>query len=124
MKEETLVLIENILEKDPRYKTEAYGFVLAALTFTQKRFNKKKHVSGRELLEGIRELALDTYGPMTKSVFNFWGVRKTEDFGEIVFNLVETKLLGRREEDRKEEFKDVYDFEKAFRKGYKIGSSA
>ncbi len=102
---------------------ESYGFVLTALTYTQKLFNKKKHVSGKELLEGIKELALENYGPMAKSVFEHWGVRKTDDFGEIVFNLIDAKLLGKREEDRREDFKDIYDFDKVFKKGYKIGSN-
>jgi uncharacterized repeat protein (TIGR04138 family) len=123
MKEETVTQLEKIIEKDPRYKVEAYGFVLTALTYTQKNFKKKKHVSGKELLEGIKELAIENYGPMAKSVFEHWGVRKTDDFGEIVFNLIDAKLLGKREEDRKEDFKDIYDFDKVFKKGYKIGSN-
>ena len=132
MKEETLEQLEKIVEKDSRYITEAYEFVFAALAYTQKKFKKSRpskegkgeinHVSGIELLEGIRELALETYGPMAKSVFEHWGVRKTDDFGEIVFNLVDAKLLGKREEDRKKDFKEVYDFNEVFKKGYKIGS--
>ncbi len=118
MRKEALHSIEQIVEQDPRYKPEAYAFLFAALSYTQAKLAKPRHVTGRELLEGIRELALERYGKMAKTVFEHWGVRKTDDFGEIVFNLVDAGLLGKTEEDKKEDFKDVYNFEDAFEKGY------
>jgi len=105
--------VEEIMLKDGRYHADAYDFVMQALWFTQERLKKKGHVSGRELLEGIRQLGLKEYGPMAKTVFGHWGIRTTADFGEVVFNLVEKGLLSKTEEDRREDFRGVYDFDEA-----------
>jgi uncharacterized repeat protein (TIGR04138 family) len=79
---------------------------------------KPRHVSGQELLAGIREFALAEFGPMAKTVLNSWGITRTEDFGEIVFNMVEIGLLGRTDKDSREDFANGYDFEEAFRKPF------
>ena len=71
-------------------------------------------MSGKELLEGIREYAAQQFGPLAPTVFRSWGVRRTEDFGEIVFNLVESGLLGKTESDSREDFADGFDFDQAF----------
>jgi len=110
--------VEKIVEKDPRYKVAAYAFVMLALNYTLSKLDKPRHVSGRELLGGIKEFGLSQYGPMTKTVFDYWGVRTTRDFGEIVFNLVENKLLGKTEEDKLQDFDNAYDFEEEFVKKY------
>lgn len=107
-----------VLEKDPRYKLEAYLFLLAALDFTRRMTKKEKHVTGQELLEGIKQLAIKNFGMMSKTVFESWGVKTTDDFGEIVFNLVDAKLLSKTEEDKKKDFHQVYDFEDVFVKRY------
>ncbi len=112
-------VVEEIVAKDPRYKVEAYDFVMSALNFAQSKFDKLRHVSGRELLEGIREYGLELFGLMTCTVFENWGVRRTEDFGNIVFNMVDAGLLSKTDEDSIEDFKDGYDFKEAFDKGYK-----
>jgi len=109
---------EKIVEKDPRYKVAAYAFVMLALNYTLSKLDKPRHVTGRELVEGIKEFGLAQYGPMTKTVFEYWGIRNTRDFGEIVFNLVENKLLGRTEEDKVEDFDNVFDFDEEFVKKY------
>lgn len=111
--------VEKICSQDPRYAPDAYLFVRDALDFTVKSLNKPlqgpgRHVTGQELLEGIRRFALQEFGPMTSTVFRSWGLRRTEDFGEIVFNLVESGKLGRSEQDKKEDFADGYDFYDAF----------
>lgn len=111
--------LKEILRKDPRYKLEAYSFLMAALNFTVSRLPKPRHVTGQELLEGIREYGLEQFGPMTRTVFEHWGVKSTEDFGNIVFNLIDVGLLGRTEEDSIDDFKGVYDFNKAFDKDYR-----
>ncbi|MDI6733452.1 MAG: hypothetical protein QME51_05465 [Planctomycetota bacterium] len=108
-------LLDKILEKDHRYQREAYLFVFEALEYTLKKISERRHVSGEELLEGIREYALEQFGPLAKMVFNKLGVHKTDDFGEIVFNLVEVKLLGRTEQDSKDNFKDKYNFDEVFK---------
>jgi len=111
-------ILRQIVEKDPHYKIEAYLFVLEALFYTRKKFNVEKHVTGRQLLDGIKDLALERYGFMAKIVFERWGVNKTIDFGNIVFNMVNEKILSKTEEDNLEDFKDVYDFEEVFMKNY------
>jgi uncharacterized repeat protein (TIGR04138 family) len=110
---ELLVKIQVICKKDPRYKPEVYLFVLAGLHFTVSRLPKRRHVTGQELLAGIRVYGLDQFGPLTQQVFEHWGVKTTEDFGHIVFNLVEVKLLGKTDEDTLEDFRGVYDFSQA-----------
>jgi len=111
-------LLETILTRDPRYTVEAYAFVRAGLDFTVRRLDKPRHVSGQELLAGIREFALAEFGPMTKTVLNGWGIRRTEDIGEIVFNMVESGLLGKTEKDSRADFANGYNFDEAFRKPF------
>ena len=103
-----------IIEKDPRYKPDAYEFVMQGLWHTQKKLKKPGHVSGRELAEGIRQYALQEYGPLAKAVFDHWGVKCTADFGEMVFLMVEQGIMGKTDDDTRDDFKDVYDFEEAF----------
>jgi uncharacterized repeat protein (TIGR04138 family) len=118
--EETL---DKILVKDPRYTRDAYLFVREALDYAQKLVGKEnggkvRHVTGQELLEGIRRFALEQFGPMTLTVFEEWGVRNCGDFGEIVFNMLEIGLLAKTEKDSRADFQGGYDFEDAFRKPF------
>ena len=117
------IVLETIISKDPRYHRDAYLFVREALDHAQKLVcqNQKtpvRHITGRELLEGIRDYGITQYGPMTLTVFNEWGIHQCEDFGEIVFNMVEHKLLSKTPQDSREDFKNGYDFNKAFREPY------
>jgi len=114
-----LKIVEEIVAKDPCYKVEAYDFVMGALNYIQSKLDRPRQVTGRELLEGVREYGLERFGLMTRTVFENWGVRRTEDFGNIVFNMVDAGLLAKTEEDSIEDFKDGYDFKEAFDKGYK-----
>lgn len=113
------VKVTKIMEKDSRYDVEAYSFMMASLHYTLSKLKEHRHISGRELLEGIRKYGLRQYGPMTRTVFEHWGIKDTSDFGEVVFNLVEVGLMKGRPEDTKEEFRDVYDFESAFERPYR-----
>ncbi len=79
---------------------------------------KIRHVSGQELLGGIRSYALEQFGPMALTVLNEWGVRKCEDFGELVFNMVESHLLAKTKKDSRDDFKGGYDFDTAFRQPF------
>ena len=111
------------MAKDPRYQRDAYGFLREALDHTQKVVSKSKkneirHVSGQELLAGIRDYALSQFGPMTITVLDEWGIRSCEDFGEMVFNMVASNLLAKTENDTRDDFKDGYDFESAFRRPF------
>ena len=119
MDEEFYRIISNIYGKDPRYYPEAYEFVMEALSFSKKRFKKSKHVSGEELLTGTKALLLKKFGPMTLTVLTYWGIKTTDDFGNIVFNLVENKVLAKDAQDHYESFKNAYDFEEVFNKGYR-----
>ncbi|MBF0572070.1 MAG: hypothetical protein HQL12_09410 [Candidatus Omnitrophica bacterium] len=119
MDEEFYSIISSIYAQDPRYYPEAYGFLMEALSFSQKKFKKSKHISGEELLTGIKALLLDKFGPMTLTVLEYWGIKTTDDFGNIVYNLVENKVLAKDDHDHYDSFKNAYDFEEAFNKGYR-----
>ena len=112
--------IEKVMEENDQYKFEAYSFVMAALHHTVSRLPKARHITGRELLEGIRDYALEQFGALARTVLNYWGIFKTEDFGRIVFALVDVGVLRKQPEDKIEDFRDVYDFKKAFDQGLKI----
>lgn len=111
--------LEKIFKKGTGYRPEAYQFTMAALNYTVKKLKKPRHISAEELLEGIRQYALEQFGPMARTVLEHWGVTCSEDFGEIVFDLVEVGLLGKTEKDSREDFKNGYDFKVAFDRGYK-----
>lgn len=107
-------VVQELCEKDSRYKADAYEFLLEALHFTQTRLKKQGHISGKELLEGMRDFAIEQYGPMAKTVLSHWGITKTQDFGNMVFNMIEKSLLSKTETDSLDDFKDVYNFELVF----------
>mgnify|MGYP003341360796 CR=1 FL=1 len=111
----------------PKYHPAAREFVDHALRIAQKKFVKSSddaHVSGRQLLEGIRELAVKEFGMMTIPVFRHWGITTTEDFGRIVWDLVEQGVMRRTEQDQLSDFSGVYNFEEAFDRDYEIDTSA
>jgi uncharacterized repeat protein (TIGR04138 family) len=112
-------VISTICGKDPRYSPEAYEFVMEALSFSQRKFRRAKHISGEELLAGIRALLLKKFGPMTMMVLQHWGIKSTDDFGNIVYNLVENKVLAKDSQDQYDSFKNAYDFDEVFNKGYR-----
>ncbi len=106
--------------KDGRYSPQAFYFLLQSLDHTFQRIGERRHVSGRELLDGIRDLAEKAFGFLAKTVFETWGVRDTEDWGRLVFLMVESKVLSRTEQDRIEDFQGAYDFGQAFEAAYQI----
>lgn len=110
--------IESILARDPRYKRDAYLFIRDALDFTKSTMRSSRevlHVTPQELLAGIRAFALTTFGPMAIIVLEEWGISRCEDFGEIVFNMVDAGLLSKTDEDSRDGFRGGYTFEEAFR---------
>jgi len=112
--------IADLVAVDDRYHRDAYLFLRDALEYSQRILkrevgNKTRHITGQELLEGIREFALKEYGPMALTVLSEWGIQRAEDFGEIVFNMVEHGILSKTETDSRKDFQGGYDFEKAFR---------
>jgi uncharacterized repeat protein (TIGR04138 family) len=114
--------LEQIIAKDGRYHGDAYVFVKEALDHTRKHIHRKPkdsmHVTGQQLLAGIREYALEQFGPMTLTVFEEWGIRTGQDFGEIVFNMVEIGLLAKTDKDSRADFAEGYDFQEAFRQPF------
>lgn len=128
--------LDLIVQNDTRYQRDAYVFVREALDHTQRMVDKNikgeksdsrqqaaeeelveekvRHVSGQQLLAGIRAYALEQYGPMAVTVFADWGVLRCEDFGELVFNMVENHLLAKTKKDTRDDFKGGYDFNEAF----------
>jgi uncharacterized repeat protein (TIGR04138 family) len=126
--------LADVARRDPRYPIEAYEFVLDALEHSQKMLQRRPpeegaggaehHVSGRELLEGVRDLARQEFGLMARVVFRLWGIDQTDDVGEIVFNLIDAKLLAKTETDRRADFHQVYDLDTALAEGYTIAAPA
>jgi uncharacterized repeat protein (TIGR04138 family) len=115
--------LELIHAKDPRFHDDAYRFVREALDHTQKGTGKDnrgriRHVTGQELLGGIRDFALGQFGPMTMMVLNEWGIHTCEDFGDIVFNMVEIGLLAKTDKDSRADFAGGYEFYDAFRRPF------
>ncbi len=117
--------LDQILANDMRYSRDAYLFVRDALDFSKRQIHKEKsekreekHVTPHELLDGIRLFALNQFGPMVTTVFEAWGIRQCNDFGDIVFNMVEIGLLAKTEKDNRDDFQNGYDFTEAFCKPF------
>lgn len=115
--------LDQIVATDTRFHRDAYVFMREALDFTQKLIGKEnqgkvRHVTGKELLEGLRQYALAQFGPMAITVFEEWGIHQSKDFGDIVFNMVEIGLLAKTEKDTRDDFQNGYDFTDAFRKPF------
>ena len=116
-------VLEQVVNADPRYHREAYHFLREALDYTQRAISKAnkgklRHVTGQELLAGLRAFALQQFGPMALTLLHEWGVRRCEDFGELVFNLIDHGILSRTDTDSRLDFAGGYDFDEAFRKPF------
>jgi uncharacterized repeat protein (TIGR04138 family) len=115
-------IMDRIRLKERRYDERAYLFVLAALEFCQQRMEERRHITGQELAEGCRDLALERFGVMSRLVLEHWGIRATADIGNIVFALVELGMLLSQPTDTREDFADVYRFDQAFERDYPWGA--
>lgn len=119
-------IVEQIRKEDPRFDKRAYFFLRHGLDHTVKDLSKRggermqqsRHVSGGELLDGLRDYALEQFGPMAKMVLNEWGVTRCPDFGDMVFNLIEYQVFSKNENDRKEDFGERFNFDDAFVKPF------
>ena len=118
--ENYLEKIEAIIQGNSRYKFESYSFVLAALHHTVSSLKSPRHITGPELLEGVRQYALQQFGRMSRTVLEYWGIRETRDIGEIVFALVDAGILRKQPDDKIEDFANVYDFKEVFDRGFEI----
>jgi len=115
--------LDSIIGADPRYQRDAYAFLRDALDFTTKQQKKIKgvsvrHVTGPELLDGVRHYALKEFGPLVMTVFENWGIHSCEDIGNMVFNLIGAGIFGKTEQDSIEDFKNIYDFREVFVKPF------
>src|SRR5919198_6691 len=115
--------LDSVVANDPRYHRDGYIFLRDALDFTTKQQKKIKgvsvrHVTGPELLDGVRQYALREFGPMVMTVFDNWGIHSCEDIGNMVFNLIGAGIFGKTEEDSIEDFRNVYDFQEVFVKPF------
>ena len=106
--------VVKLAQRKKRFKKESYFFVFAAMEYTVSRLSKRRHITARELLDGIAEYARQQYGPLAKMVFEHWGITETIHFGQIVYNLIEAGLMSKTKEDKLEDFDGVYDFSSKF----------
>lgn len=127
MNGEIALIWERILNLGRPYPPAAYAFVQAGLRHTADRLTEEddrddsRHVSGQELCLGLREYALQEFGHLARTVLESWKIRRTDDFGRIVFDLVEVGLLRKTDEDSLADFESVFDFDDAF--GSPLGGS-
>ena len=121
--------ILELVREDPRFSYEAYDFVCEAVGFTQERLGRiaeddeseaNHHVSGAELLRGTCDLAVREFGMMAPIVFKQWGIRTTDDFGEIVFKLIQAERLSKSEDDELEDFHEVFDLDKVLSEAFEL----
>lgn len=115
-------ILDRLKERNPRFQGKAYLFVLSSLHHVLNRLDQPRHITGAELADGVRSLAIDRFGPLARTVLEHWGVHSTDDVGEIVFALVEAGVLITQDGDRPEDFHGLFDFEDAFDRNYPWGA--
>ena len=111
-------IMDQIRLREPRFHERGYLFVLAALEYTQARRTERRHVSGAELARAVRDLAIERFGVLAREVLEHWGVRSTDDVGDIVFAMVDLGLLAAQPQDTRADFTNVFDFDEAFERDY------
>ena len=111
-------VMAQIRQRESRYEEGAYLFVLAALEYCQAQLQVRRHITGRELANACRDLAIERYGIMARLVLERWGVASTDDIGSVVFTLVDLGFLASQPADTRDQFSDVYDFFEAFERRY------
>lgn len=120
--------LEQIVDEVGLYPVEAFEFIQQGLSYTVQKLHGElkdekasRHVSGRDLCDGLRDFALMNWGLLARTVLGRWNVRKTVDFGRIVFALVDNGYMQKTDDDTLEDFRDVFEFNTAF-ENYKIES--
>lgn len=111
-------VMDRLRQRYPCYHETAYLFILSALHYTIEKLGEARHISGRELTEGCRDLAIERWGLMARSVLEYWGITGTRDLGEIVFALVDLGVLVKQDNDTIDSFDGVFDFEEVFETAY------
>lgn len=110
--------VEEIRQRDGRFRADAYAFVMDVLEFTIRGLDVRRHVSAAELLDGMRRFAHERYGVMSLTVLESWGVHTTGDIGDIVFQLVDAGVLSRQDGDARDHFEDVFDLPAVLEQDY------
>jgi uncharacterized repeat protein (TIGR04138 family) len=116
-------IMDRIRLRERRYDERAYLFVLAGLEYCQQRLTDRRHITGQELAEGCRDLALERFGVMSRLVLEHWGIKTTSDIGHIVFTLVDMGMLLSQPTDTRDDFRNVFDFDKVFERDYPWGAA-
>jgi len=111
-------VLDRLRDRNPRFHGNAYLFLLSALHHVISGLDRPRHISGAELAEGARVLALERFGLLARTVLEHWGIHSTEDIGEIVFALVDAGVLVAEEDDHLGDFRGLFDFEVAFEREY------
>ena len=111
-------IMDRIRLREQRFDEHAYLFVLAALEFCQQQLPERRHITGRELAFACRDLAVERFGVMSRLVLDHWGVRNTTDIGDLVFTLVDLGILISLPTETRDDFADIYDFDRAFEREY------
>ncbi len=109
--------VSRSVSADPRYQAQAYDFVRDALHAAVKKFcsgDEAQHVSGQQLLEGVRDYGLKEFGPMALTLLGMWGLHRGTDVGNVVYNLIKVGYFGKSEGDSLEDFDGGFAFEEAF----------
>ena len=120
----------DLIRDDARYPVEAYEFLCEAVSFTQDLLDRSPreeddpqadyHVSGAELLRGACDMAVREFGMMAPVVFRLWNIRKTDDMGNIVFNLIRGERLSKSDRDVPNDFHELFDIDTALREGFEL----
>lgn len=122
MADELTMNWKKMIEQAGMHSEQAFHFVREGLAYTVEVMSRNdselaeedRHVSGQELCLGLRDFAIKKYGALAGLVLSHWRIRRTDDFGRIVFAMVDAGLMRTTEEDTLEDFQDVYDFDEAF----------
>jgi len=116
-------IVTEILQKDRRYKEEAYYFINEAVAYASElyqkpRFGKKRHLSIDELCEAICEFSLNEFGAMAFTVLQIWGLETTLDFGHVVFNLIDANVLAASDNDKLGDFDEIFTLDERLRQPF------
>lgn len=117
-----LEAVNEICTEDGRFHPDAYDFLREALDFTVSRIKEtekqSRHINGAELTIGFRDFTLQEFGPMSKPLLKEWGITKTRDIGDMVFNLIKVDMFSKEEGDSPADFDGIYTFKEAFEKPF------
>lgn len=114
-------MLHQLQERHPRFHEMAYLFTLSALRAVMSSLDQPRHITGAELAEAVRDLAVERFGPMARTVLGHWGIHETQDLGDVVYALVDCGVLVTQSGDSRDDFADVFDFHQVFERDYPWG---